>query len=279
VRAAAADAMVPEPVPIARVTRETGDTFTLGFDLSARPGGLPFAPGQFNMLYVFGVGEVPISISGDPGQPWKLFHTVRVVGSVTGAMRALKRGAHLGLRGPFGRGWPMEEARGKDVLVVAGGLGLAPLRPVIYDLVRCRAEFRRVAVLYGARTPGDLLYRRQLERWRGRFDVRVLVTVDRAGPEWHGRTGVVTALFDAMELDAPATVAMICGPEMMMRFTVRELMARGLVEDRIYVSLERNMKCAVGLCGHCQFGPMFVCKDGPVHRFDRVAWLFSRREI
>lgn len=278
-RTAVADAMVPEPVPIARVTRETGDTFTLGFDLSARPDGLPFAPGQFNMLYVFGVGEVPISISGDPGHSWELFHTVRAVGSVTRAMRALKRGAHLGLRGPFGRGWPMEEARGKDVLVVAGGLGLAPLRPVIYDLLRCRAEFRRVAVLYGARTPRDLLYRRQLERWRGRFDVRVLVTVDRAGPEWHGRTGVVTALFDAMELDAPATIAMICGPEVMMRFTVRELTARGLAEDRMYVSLERNMKCAIGLCGHCQFGPMFVCKDGPVHRFDRVAWLFSRREI
>jgi NAD(P)H-flavin reductase len=271
--------MVPEPVPIAQVTRETRDTFTLGFDLSARPGGLPFAPGQFNMLYVFGVGEVPISISGDPGRPWKLFHTVRAVGSVTRAMRALKRGAQLGLRGPFGRGWPMEEARGKDVLVIAGGLGLAPLRPVIYDLLRCRNEFRRVAILYGARTPEDLLYRRQLERWRGRFDVRVLVTVDRAGPEWRGRTGVVTALFDAMELEAPATVAMICGPEVMMRFTVRELTARGLAEDRMYISLERNMKCAIGLCGHCQFGPMFVCKDGPVHRFDRVAWLFSRREI
>ena len=274
-----ADAMSPASVPIVRVTRETRDTFTLRFDMSDRPGGLPFAPGQFNMLYVFGVGEVPISISGDPGRPQELVHTVRAVGAVTGAMRALKRGEHLGIRGPFGHGWPMEEATGRDVLVIAGGLGLAPLRPVVYDVLRRRARFRRVAVLYGARTPEDLLYRRELERWRGRFDARVLVTVDRANPAWGGRTGVVTALFDALGLDASTTVAMICGPEVMMRFTVRELTARGLAEDRIYVSLERNMKCAIGLCGHCQYGPLFVCKDGPVHRFDRVARLFSRREV
>jgi NAD(P)H-flavin reductase len=173
----------------------------------------------------------------------------------------------------------MAEAAGQDVLVVAGGLGLAPLRPVVYEVLRRRAEFRHVAVLYGARSPEDVLYRRELERWRGRFDLRVLVTVDRAGPEWRGRTGVVTALFDALQLDPAGTVAMICGPEVMMRFTVRELTARGLAEERIYVSLERNMKCAVGLCGHCQYGPFFVCQDGPVHRVDRVAWLFSRREI
>lgn len=271
--------MAPAPVPIARVTRETRDTFTLRFDMSDRPGGLPFLPGQFNMLYVFGVGEVPISISGDPGRPQELIHTIRAVGTVTGAMRALKRGAHLGIRGPFGRGWPLEHAIGQDVLIVAGGLGLAPLRPLIYEGLRRRAEFRRLAILYGARTPADLLYPRELERWRARFDIRVLVTVDRADPEWRGRTGVVTALFDALELDASSTVAMICGPEVMMRFTVRELTARGLAEDRIYVSLERNMKCAVGLCGHCQYGPLFVCRDGPVHRFDRVGWLFFRREI
>jgi NAD(P)H-flavin reductase len=271
--------MVPEPVRVAGVTRETGDTVTLRLDVSSRSQRFRSSPGQFNMLYVFGVGEVPISISGDPARPAELAHTVRAVGTVSAALRALKQGSTVGVRGPFGRGWPLGEAEGKDVLMLAGGLGLAPLRPAIYHVLRHRDRYRRVAVLYGARTPDDLLYRRELERWRGRFDARVLVTVDRAGSEWRGRVGVVTALLDALELDGQDTVALICGPEVMMRFVARELEVRGLPADRVFVSMERNMKCAVGLCGHCQYGQTFVCKDGPVYRLDRVAWLFHRREI
>jgi NAD(P)H-flavin reductase len=271
--------MVPEPVPVAGLTRETRDTVTLRLDTSSRPQRFRFSPGQFNMLYVFGVGEVPISISGDPARPGELAHTVRAVGTVSAALRTLKRGSAVGVRGPFGSGWPLGEAEGKHVLMLAGGLGLAPLRPAIYHVLRHRDRYRGIAVLYGARTPGDLLYRRELERWRGRFDVRVLVTVDRASPDWRGRVGVVTALLDALELDGPATVALVCGPEVMMRFVARELETRDVRRDDIFLSLERNMECAVGLCGHCQYGPAFVCKDGPVFRLDQIDWLLTRREI
>jgi NAD(P)H-flavin reductase len=235
------------------------------------------------MLYLFGAGEVAISISGDPARGDELVHTVRAVGSVTTPLCTLRRGAQLGVRGPFGAGWPLAEAEGGDVVVVAGGLGLAPLRPAVYHLLRHRERYRRVAILVGARTPEELLYRRELPRWR-KPGVELLVTVDRAGPDWDGHVGVVAALVDDLArawggLDGPATTAMVCGPEVMMRFTARALADRGLVPARTFLSMERNMKCAVGLCGHCQYGPLFICKDGPVLRLDRIAWLLDRREI
>jgi NAD(P)H-flavin reductase len=271
--------MVPEPVRISRVLRETRDTWTFRLDVAARPDGWRFAPGQFNMLYVFGTGEVPISISGDPARPGELVHTVRAVGTVTGRLCTLRRGDTVGVRGPYGSAWPMEDATGQDIVLIAGGLGLAPLRPAIYHVLSRRDAYGRVAILYGARTPDDLVYRRELERWRGRFDARVLVTVDRASPAWRGRAGVVTALLETLEFDPAATVALLCGPEVMMRFTIRELAARGLPADRVFLSLERNMQCAVGFCGHCLYGPTFVCKGGPVYPLDRIAWLLNRREI
>lgn len=273
---ARADPWVPDPVQIQRVTRETHDTFTLRLDVAKR--GFPFAPGQFNMLYLFGVGEVAISISGDSDEPESLIHTIRAVGTVTTAMQRLKRGATLGLRGPYGSGWPVEQAVGKDVLIVAGGLGIAPLRPVIHHLCRHRARFSNVTVLYGARSPSDLVYAKEVARWQRR-DIRVRVTVDHAGHEWSGPVGVVTALLDRTPLDASGTVAMVCGPEVMMRFTVRALVRRGLPRESIFLSLERNMRCALRFCGHCQYGAAFVCKDGPVLRFDRVANLFDKSEI
>lgn len=271
--------MVPILFHVEQVRRETADTLTL--TLKPAEGGttLRFTPGQFNMLYRFGLGEVPISISGDPSRPDRVVHTLRAVGTVTKGLASLRPGEAVGVRGPFGAGWPMEAARGKDVVVVAGGIGLAPLRPAIYHLLARRQDYGRVVLLYGARTPGDLLYRRELERWRGRFDVDVLVTVDRGDAGWRGHVGVATTLFTRAFFDADDCVAMVCGPEVMMRFTVAELKARGIPDDRIYLSMERNMKCALGFCGHCQFGPVFVCKDGPVFRYDRIKAFFGKREI
>jgi NAD(P)H-flavin reductase len=271
--------MVPRPAAILGVTRETPDTFTLSLDLGDRADGFPFAPGQFNMLYQFGMGEVPISISGDPARPQKLVHTIRAAGTVTQAMLSLRKGACLGVRGPYGSPWPLEAARGRDVVLIAGGIGLAPLRPVIYQILHRRADYERVCILYGARSPGDMLYKEELERWRGRFDVSVHVIVDRGGLHWKGNVGVVTALLPRARFDPVDSVAMLCGPEIMMRYCVRELQQHGLPDERIWVSMERNMRCAVGFCGHCQFGPTFVCKDGPVYRFDRIARIFGLREI
>ncbi len=257
--------------------RETYDTFTL--DLEAVGVAGEFAPGQLNMLYVFGVGEVPISISGDPARADVLAHTVRAVGPVTRGLAALRRGATVGVRGPFGNHWPMAEAAGSDLVVVAGGIGLAPLRPALYRLLAQREKYGRVVLLYGARTPADLLYVPELERWRGRMDLDVDVTVDAAADGWRGNVGVVTTLIPRARFDPPNTIALVCGPEIMMRFTVRELQARGIPDERIYLSLERNMKCGIGFCGHCQYGPAFVCRDGPVFRYDRIAPFFRIKEL
>lgn len=268
--AAVTDPMVPRPFRIARVQKELSDTFT--FDLVAQDGRpLAFRPGQFNMLYVFGVGEVPISISGDPAVPEVLVHTTRAVGSVTRAMWTMKAGRTIGVRGPFGSAWPVEAARGGDVVVVAGGIGLAPLRPLILHLLADRESFNRVVVLYGARTPEDILYAREVKAWRARFDVNVQVTVDRATAGWSGPVGVVTRLVNAGGFEAPSTTAFVCGPEVMMRAACDALARKGVAAERVWLSMERNMKCALGFCGHCQWGGAFVCKDGPIFQYARVA--------
>lgn len=275
----AVDPMLPRPFRVASARRELRDTRTLRLEAAADGGGVPFSPGQFNMLYLFGVGEIPISFSGDPAKPSPVVHTIRAVGAVSTGLAALKKGAQIGLRGPFGSGWPLAEAEGADVIVIAGGIGLAPLRPAIYHLLAHRQQYGRLAILYGARSPAELLYARELERWRGRFDLEASVTVDYAAEAWRGRVGVVTELIEDLQVDPDNTVAMVCGPEIMMRFTVRELENRGLGSDRIYVSMERNMKCAVGFCGRCQLGPTFVCKDGPVFPWARLAPFLEVREV
>ncbi len=267
------------PARIREVTREGEHNFTLELDVSGRPGGLPFEPGQFNMLYVYGVGEVPISVSGDPADTGVLVHTVRDTGFVTNALRKLGPGDSLGVRGPYGRPWPVEEANGQDLLIVAGGLGLAPLRPVLYHVFRHRKDFGRVSLLYGARTPSDLLYRAEIETWGKKFGIQTLYTVDQADPTWRGPVGVVTTLLRKADFQGDRGLVFVCGPEIMMRFTLMDLEAMGIADTRMYVSLERNMKCGVGFCGHCQHGASFVCKDGPVFRFDKVRDLFPRREI
>jgi NAD(P)H-flavin reductase len=265
---------LPRPARVTRVRRETHDVVTMTLDAP----GFAFAPGQFNMLYLFGVGEVAISISSDP-EGGTLEHTIRAVGAVTRPMARLRKGDVIGLRGPYGSAWPLREAEGGDLLVVAGGVGLPPLKPVVHHVLRHRERFGRVALLYGARSPDDRVHRRELERWEAEEPGLVRSTVDHADPHWRGRVGVVPALLDDVEIDASRTTAMLCGPEVMMRFAARALTARGVPAERTWVSMERNMKCAIGLCGHCQYVPTFLCKDGPVLRFDRVAWLLDRREV
>jgi NAD(P)H-flavin reductase len=271
------DPMAPAAARIVDRWDETHDTFSLR--LQPPDGAFDFAPGQFNMLYVFGTGEVAISISGQPSEPDVLAHTIRGVGSVTYALRGLSPGDVIGLRGPFGNAWPVDRAEGHDVVVVAGGIGLAPLRPAIYHLLENRDRYGRVVLVYGARSPGDLLYTGELQEWRGRFDMDVLVTVDNADREWRGSVGVVTKLIGRAPFDPHNAMAFVCGPEIMMRFTARELVTRGVGESMVYLSTERNMKCAVGVCGHCQYGSKFVCRDGPIFRYDEMAELLEIREV
>jgi anaerobic sulfite reductase subunit B len=234
-------------------------------------------PGQFTMLYAFGAGEAPISVSGCPADDGVLRHTVRRAGAVTRALCALTPGQAVGVRGPYGAGWPLPAAARPDLVVVAGGIGLAPLRPVMRRVVAGRERFGRVALVVGTRTPDDLLFRPELTAWRGSLDLQVEVTVDAAPPSWRGDVGVVTKLLPRLRLDPGRTVALVCGPEVMMRVVARHLVGAGLAPDRIHVSLERNMACAVGHCGHCQLGPLFVCRDGPVVAWSAVAPLLGVR--
>ena len=271
--------MVPEAFRITRRSQETANTWTLELT-PEQDGALPgFAPGQFAMLYAFGKGEVPISVSGDLTRPGPLVYTIRSLGAVTAALCAAALGEAVGVRGPFGTSWPLRAAEGRDVLVVAGGVGLAPLRPVVHHLLANRERFRSVSLLYGGRAPEELLYRGQLERWRGRLDAQVEVIVDRASAGWRGRVGVVPSLVSRADVDPTDAVALVCGPEVMMRFTAAALADRGFAEDRIFVSLERNMGCAIGLCGHCQLQHLFICKDGPVLTLGAVEPLLRVREL
>ncbi len=258
----AAEPMTPVPFVVRAIRDELADTSTL--ELEPPDGSFPFAPGQFNMVYAFGIGEVPLSISGDPGDPARLVHTIRGVGAVTRALRRARPGDAVGVRGPFGTAWPIAQAEGRDVVVVGGGIGLAPLRPIIYYALAHRDRFERVVVLYGARSPSDLLFADEIQAWRGRLDADVLVTVDTAGRDWRGSVGVVTELINRAPFNPARSVVFVCGPEIMMRFTAQELVSRGVSPGAVHMSLERNMKCAVGFCGHCQYGSRFVCRDGPV---------------
>jgi NAD(P)H-flavin reductase len=271
--------MVPVPYRVQHRRQETADTFTLAVE--PREGGPPLTmlPGQFSMLYAFGIGEVPISVSGDLTRPGPVVHTLRAVGPATRALCALEPGGVMGVRGPFGTAWPVGEAEGADVVVVAGGIGLAPLRPVLYHVLANRERYGRLVLLYGSRTPADLLYTDELEQWAALPDVEVAVTVDAAGTGWTGQVGLVTRLIDDAGFAPGSSLAMVCGPEIMMRFVAQALLARGVAPDRLHVSMERNMQCAVGLCGHCQLGPTLICRDGPVYRYDEILPLMAVREL
>jgi NAD(P)H-flavin reductase len=271
---AAPFALPPRPFRVAARRQETYDTWTLELDpVVGTP--LKVAPGQFAMLYSFGAGEVPVSVSGEPGGP--LVHTVRVVGAVTEAICSSMPGAALGVRGPLGNTWPIREATGGDVVVVAGGIGLAPLRPALYHVLARRPEYRRVSLLYGSRTPADLLYTVELQSWRESIDVDV--TVDAADESWQGKVGVVPKLIGTAEFDPASTHAFVCGPEIMMRFAAEALLERGVAPERIHVSMERNMQCGVGHCGHCQLGPTMICRDGPVYTYAEIDELMAVRQL
>lgn len=269
------DPMVPRPFRVVARRPEMEGVTTL--ELEPEQGGdFAFRPGQFNMLYAPGVGEVPISISGDPAEPSRLVHTIRSVGQVSHALASLQPGERLGVRGPFGTGWPLEEAAEGDLVMAAGGLGLAPLRPVLLAAARSRAG--RAVLYYGTRNPDTLLFREELEQWQA-AGIEVQVTVDSATPGWRGEVGVVTGLMCAEHFDAANATALLCGPEVMMRFSAQTLAGLGIAGERIHLSMERNMNCGVGLCGHCQLGPVLVCRDGPVFPLPRVAPLMQIREL
>jgi NAD(P)H-flavin reductase len=268
--------MAPRPFAVSRRVHETADTWTLTLEPPAGDGP-PVAPGQFVMVYVFGVGEVPISVSGATGEPGPVVLTVRAVGAVTRALCASEPGAVLGLRGPFGSSWPIVAAAGADVVVVAGGIGLAPLRPVLVHALARRDEYGEVVLLYGARTPADLLYPAELTEWRARAAVDV--TVDAADAGWRGKVGVVPKLLATARFDPTTATAFVCGPEIMLRFAVRGLVERGVAPERIHVSLERNMRCGLGHCGHCQLGPTLICRDGPVYPYPTAGPWLEVREL
>jgi NAD(P)H-flavin reductase len=270
--------MTPVPYRVTGRHEETGDVVTLDVEpVDAGAGIVAPEPGQFTMLYAFGVGEAPISVSGCPGDDGALRHTIRVAGAVTRALCGLVPGDQLGVRGPFGTTWPVGDAAGSDLVVVGGGIGLAPLRPVVRRVLADRDRFGRVALVAGARTPGDLLHRSELAAWGARPDLDVEVTVDTAPPGWHGDVGVVTEVLPRLVVDPGPAVAFVCGPEVMMRVVAGELLAMGFTAPRVHVSLERNMQCAVGHCGHCQLGPLFVCADGPVVPWSVAAPLLEVR--
>jgi NAD(P)H-flavin reductase len=273
-----AEPMLPRPVVIEGIQPEAYGIATFSMRFRHADPIYRFQPGQFNMLYLPGFGEVAISMSSDPAAPQTLGHTIRYAGSVTRGLARLQPGDSLGLRGPFGTGWPVEAARGKDLVIVAGGIGLAPLRPLIYTVMRQRNQYGRVMLLYGARTPTELLYTGEFDRWREK-DIEVHVTVDRADENWKGLVGVVPQLFYRVRLDHRRTLVVSCGPEIMMRFVVYEALARRIAKESIYLSLERNMKCAVGFCGHCQFGPTFICKQGPVLHFSAIEPFFGKEDF
>lgn len=274
----ARDPMMPVAYRVVARRQETVDTATLDLEPVAAPLAVPLAvplPGQFTMVYAFGVGEVPISVSGT-GPGGAITHTIRAVGAVSRALVGARPGQVLGLRGPFGTDWGVPATSGSDLVVVAGGIGLAPLRPVIRHALAQRERYRDVAVYVGARTPPDLLYPDEYERWRA-AGIGVHVTVDRADGRWAGHVGVVTTLLGA--LDPVRTTAFLCGPEVMMRFAARALTDRGLPPSAIRVSLERNMRCGAALCGHCQLGPVLVCRDGPVLGWDAAEPLIAVKEL
>lgn len=261
---------------VERVDEATGIfTLRLRFTDPAVQRAYDFRPGQFNMVYLYGVGEVAISIVSDPRDAHLYDHTIRVVGRVTRGLAQLQTGHYVGIRGPFGRGWPLREAQGRDVMIVTGGLGCAPTVSVINYVLNRRERYGRLIIMQGVKHAGDLLWRERYAQWAQQPDTEVIIAADEGAALWPWHVGLVTDLFDGVHLDPAHTTAMMCGPEGMMRAAVRQLTRRGMDEAAIYLSMERNMQCAVGHCGHCQYGGKFICMDGPVFSFPEVKGLFG----
>ena len=260
----------PQTARICIIIPETSNVHTYQLELEAgEEQRFRFEAGQFNMLYLPGIGEAAISISSSPQQHGVIAHTARVAGEVTRGLARRQAGEQIALRGPFGTAWPLADLRGRDVLIVAVGIGLAPLRALLYDIIHARADFGQVDLVYGARTPRDLLYQQEFQRWR-RESINVAVAVDLAEPGWNGHIGVVTELMQASQIAIDSALVLTCGPEVMMRFTAREALAMGAAAENIYLAMERNMNCAIGMCGHCQLGPYLLCRDGPIFTYDQI---------
>lgn len=270
------DCTLPDLFKVLDNKKETDDIFTL--TLTPDSGNLPnILPGQFNMLSAFGIGESPIGLSQVQFDNNILYHTVRAVGPVTKSLKQLQKGDTLPIRGPFGTTWPTDEIKGKSVIVIAGGMGLCPLRPLIQYLITNKADFTDINVIYGARSPSDIIYQDDLNNWEN--ELNLLITVDIANAPWQHHVGVVTPLIPLVINDPENTVALICGPEIMMRFSIYSLMEEGILDENIYLSMERNMQCGTGHCGHCQWGRYFICKDGPVMRYDQIKDQFVKSEL
>jgi len=273
------DLRQPHEAEIVERIQETPSIYTLRlrFTDPAVHAAYQFEPGQFNMLYLYGVGEVPISIVSDPEDEHMYDHTIRAVGRVTDAMARLKVGDRLGVRGPYGRGWPMKEAEGQDVVIVTGGLGCAPVVSVINYVLRRRDRYNRLTIMQGVKHADDLIWRSRYEEWERLANTQVLLAASEGGALWPWHVGHVPVLFDKANLDHDNSTVMMCGPEGMMIAVVNELSARGLPEHKLWLSMERNMQCAVGKCGHCQHGGKFVCKDGPVFSYPEVKSLLGAK--
>jgi anaerobic sulfite reductase subunit B len=269
--------MTPVPHRVVDVVHETRETVTLTLEPLSDPIAAPTA-GQFSMLWAWGAGEVPISVSELAGDG-RLVHTIRDVAGVTKTLCAARRGDVLGVRGPYGRGWGIDAARGHDLVIVAGGIGLAPLRPVVHAVLSDRPAFGHVSLVVGSRTEQELLFRAELDGWWHAHEIDVRTIVDRSSPGWSGSVGVVTGELVGLTIDPASTRAMVCGPEVMMRVVAQHLTDRAVPSSAIEVSVERNMQCAVKTCGHCQLGPYFACTDGPVLPWDVVASLLTVREL
>ena len=270
---------LPRPAEVVGIVQESPTVFTLRLRPSA-PEGCPlprFRPGQFNMLAVPGVGEVPISIVSDPRDPELLDHTIRRVGRVTTALARLQPGDKIGLRGPYGQGWPLRESEQRDLVVVTGGVGCAPVTGAIEYVIRRRERYGHLNIVQGVKHAEDFFWRDRYARWAQAPDTQVLIAADVGGPLWPWHVGRVTELFDRLRFDPRRVSVLLCGPEGMMAAVICEMQARGVSDTDIWLSMERNMQCGVGLCGHCQIGPHFVCRDGPVFRYDVIAPLFRKR--
>lgn len=274
----------PEQAKIIERIQETQNLFTLRLQLSSpeRQTSFEFKPGQFNMLYLHGVGEIPISIVSDPQETNKqdrqiIDHTIRVVGRVTRGFANLKAGDSIGLRGPYGRGWPMQESQFKDIVIVTGGLGCAPAVSVINYIAQRRDKYSRLNIIQGVKHSNDLIWHTRYEKWKSLPNTKVLLTADKGEALWPWHIGPVTSLFDQLEFDPQNVAVMMCGPEGMMHVVCDHMLDRGVATSQLFLSMERNMQCAIGHCGHCQYGAQFVCKDGPVFSYDKIRPLFKTK--
>lgn len=272
------DPYLPHETEVVARIQETPTIFTLRlrFTDPRLQKKYSFQPGQFNMLYLYGVGEVAISIVSDPENDELYDHAIRIVGRITKGLAQLKQGDYLGVRGPFGYGWPMQKALQKDVIIITGGLGCAPVVSAVNYIVQRRAHYNRIIIMQSVKHSDDLIFRERYEQWQQMPNTEVYLAADKAAKDWPWQIGRVTDMIQNLKLNAANTVAMLCGPEIMMQVTAQELIKKQLAEENIYLSMERNMACAIGHCGHCQFGGLFICKNGPVLAYSALKELLGK---